>query len=49
MKSGKDRRRYTRYKQESLTASIGGEHFRAHITDFSLGGLSFYINIKPIV
>ncbi len=49
MKSGKDRRRYTRYKQESLTASIGGEHFRAHIIDFSLGGLSFYINIKPIV
>lgn len=49
MASGKDRRRYTRYKQEALTASIGGEHFMAHIIDFSLGGLSFYMNIKPII
>jgi len=48
MESGKDRRRYTRYKQEALTASLGGEYFTAHIIDFSLGGLSFYINIKPI-
>lgn len=49
MESGKDRRRYTRYKQEALTASLGGEHFRAHIIDFSLGGLSFYMNLKPII
>ena len=49
MASGKDRRRYTRYKQEALTASLGGEHFRAHIIDFSLGGLSFYMHLKPII
>jgi hypothetical protein len=48
MESGKDRRRYTRYKQEALTASLGGEYLRANIIDFSLGGLSFYINMKPI-
>jgi curved DNA-binding protein CbpA len=48
MESGKDRRRYTRYKQETLTASLGGQYLRAHIIDFSLGGLSFSINMKPI-
>ncbi len=49
MESGKDRRRFTRYKQDSaLTASIGGGLFSAHISDFSLGGLSFYIDTKPI-
>jgi curved DNA-binding protein CbpA len=49
MESGKDKRRFTRYKQNSaLTASIGGDFFRAYISDFSLGGLSFRIDTKPI-
>jgi hypothetical protein len=48
MESGKDRRRYTRYKQEALTASLGGEYLKAQIIEFSLGGLSFSINMKPI-
>ncbi len=49
MESGKDRRRFTRYKQNSeLMASLGGDLFKAHISEFSLGGLSFYINTKPI-
>jgi curved DNA-binding protein CbpA len=49
MESGKDKRRFTRYKQNSsLTASIGGDFFSAHISDFSLGGLSFHINKRPL-
>ncbi|HYA11389.1 MAG TPA: DUF4388 domain-containing protein [Thermodesulfovibrionales bacterium] len=49
MESGKDRRRFTRYKQDSgLMASLEGDLFKAHISEFSLGGLSFYINTKPI-
>jgi curved DNA-binding protein CbpA len=49
MESGKDKRRYTRYKLTSeVTASLGGDFFRANINEFSLGGLSFHIDKKPI-
>jgi curved DNA-binding protein CbpA len=49
MEKDKDKRRFTRYKLKSeTTVSIGGDFFRAHISDFSLGGLSFHIDMKPI-
>ncbi len=49
MESGKDRRRFTRYKLTSeVMASLGGDFFRVNISEFSLGGLSFHIDKKPI-
>jgi curved DNA-binding protein CbpA len=49
MESDKDKRRFTRYKLKSeTTVSLGGDFFRAQISDFSLGGLSLRIDTKPI-
>jgi len=43
------KRRYKRYKKEStFTVSMGGNSFKAHISDFSIGGLSFSIEVTPI-
>ena len=48
MQSGKERRRFTRYQKSALPISIGGSSFKAYISDFSLGGLSFYIETPPV-
>jgi len=49
MKSGEDKRRFVRYKHESvLPVIIGGDLFKGYLIDLSLGGLSFYINLPLI-
>lgn len=49
MESGEDRRRFIRYKHESaFPVLIGGDSFKGYLSDLSLGGLSFYINLPLI-
>jgi curved DNA-binding protein CbpA len=48
MPSGKDRRRFKRYKHKGgFRLSIGGKSFNAKIYDFSLGGIGFSLEDTP--
>jgi curved DNA-binding protein CbpA len=48
MPSGKDRRRFKRYKHKGgFRLSVGGKSFNARIYDFSLEGVSFSIEDAP--
>ncbi len=49
MESGEDKRRFIRYRHESvLPVIIGGDSLKGYLIDLSLGGLSFYINLPFI-
>lgn len=48
MPSGKDRRRFKRYKHKGgFRLSVGGKSFNAKIYDFSLGGIGFSVEDAP--
>lgn len=48
MPSGKDKRRFKRYKHKGrFRLSVGGKSFNAKIYDFSLGGIGFSVEDAP--
>ncbi len=50
MPSGKDRRRFKRYKHKGgFRLSVGGKSFNAKIYDFSLGGIGFFVEDAPLL
>jgi curved DNA-binding protein CbpA len=50
MLSGKDRRRFKRYKHKGgFRLSVGGKSFNAKIYDFSLGGIGFSVENTPLL